>query len=545
MEEPKFLVIDLFCGAGGTTTGFEMTNGLAKVIACVNHDADAIKSHWMNHPDVVHFEEDIRTLKLGPLRALTLKYRKMFPDAKLILWASLECTNFSKAKGGLPRDADSRTLANELERYIVVLDPDIIQIENVVEFMSWGPLDENGKPISKRNGFEWMRWRKEICEFGYVDEWNELNAADYGAYTSRNRLFGMFAKKRDWIYFPEKTHTKQETLVVNKGTSFQQTLFTSLQKWMPVKDVLDLKDEGNSIFGRNKNLSEKTLERIYAGLIKYVAGGEKAFIAKYYSGRPEGKVKSLNVPAGTIKCIDGHSIIQPVFLLKYNSINGKTGKHIPPSIEQPSPVIATQNRLGIIQTCFLQKYHGKGVNVHSIEEPARTIATKDQISKIQPIWLDKAYSGKHNHQSINCPAGTVLTNDKHSIVNSKFLLNPQWGINSGTSIEKPCFTLIARMDKTPPYLVSSNRGQLAIEIFESDSPATKLIKEFMACYGIVDVKMRMLKISELLKIQGFPDNYQLFGNQTNKKKFIGNAVHPLITKAWTKALVENLLRLAA
>lgn len=127
---PKFIVIDLFCGAGGTTTGFVMAGGIAKVIACINHDPIAIKSHWANHPDVVHFEEDIRKLNLTKLKRLIRKYRRVYPNAKIILWASLECTNYSKAKGGMQRDGDSRTLALHLFRYVQAINPDYIQIEN-------------------------------------------------------------------------------------------------------------------------------------------------------------------------------------------------------------------------------------------------------------------------------------------------------------------------------------------------------------------------------------------------------------------------------
>lgn len=204
MRQPKFIVVDLFCGFGGTTTGYHLTNGLAKVIACVNHDPKAIKSHHLNYPDVKHFEEDIRTLELGPLVDHLNEYKLKFPDAKVVLWASLECTNFSKAKGGQPREADSRTLACHLHRYIDALDPDFIKIENVVEFMAWGPLDENGKPLSRKNGEDFIRWKNSICEHGYYDQWTELNSANYGAYTSRNRLFGCFAKKGLQIAWTEK-----------------------------------------------------------------------------------------------------------------------------------------------------------------------------------------------------------------------------------------------------------------------------------------------------------------------------------------------------
>ena len=156
MKKIKLLYIDLFCGAGGTSTGVERAtlNGkkCAKVIACVNHDPNAIASHAANHPHTLHFTEDIRTLDLAPLVAHTARMKKKYPDALLVLWASLECTNFSKAKGGLPRDADSRTLAEHLFRYIEGLNPDYIQIENVEEFMSWGDMDEHGHPISRDKG---------------------------------------------------------------------------------------------------------------------------------------------------------------------------------------------------------------------------------------------------------------------------------------------------------------------------------------------------------------------------------------------------------
>lgn len=135
----RLLYIDLFCGAGGTSTGVEraMYNGekCAEVIACVNHDKNAIASHAANHPNALHFTEDIRTLDLTELIKHTESKRAANPDALVVLWASLECTNFSKAKGGQPRDADSRTLAEHLFRYIEALNPDYIYIENVEEFM--------------------------------------------------------------------------------------------------------------------------------------------------------------------------------------------------------------------------------------------------------------------------------------------------------------------------------------------------------------------------------------------------------------------------
>lgn len=160
----NLLYIDLFCGAGGTSTGVNSARisgeQCATVIACVNHDKNAIASHAANHPEAMHFTEDIRTLELSPLVKHLQSCRSQYPDALVVLWASLECTNFSKAKGGMPRDADSRTLAEHLFRYIEAINPDYIQIENVEEFMSWAMW------MKTASLFQWIRAR--VTHVGYA-----------------------------------------------------------------------------------------------------------------------------------------------------------------------------------------------------------------------------------------------------------------------------------------------------------------------------------------------------------------------------------------
>lgn len=538
----KLLYIDLFCGAGGTSSGVNSARldgrQCAQVVACVNHDKNAIASHAANHPEALHFTEDIRTLELSPLVAHLQECRRTYPDALVVLWASLECTNFSKAKGGMPRDADSRTLAEHLFRYIEAINPDYIQIENVEEFMSWGDVDENGKPLSMDKGKSYTRWVRNIKKYGYNFEHRILNAADYGAYTSRKRFFGIFAKKGLPITFPEATHSKE-------GTT---SLFGTLEKWKPVRECLDFEDEGDSIFGRKKPLVEATLERIYAGLIKFVAGGKDAFI------------------------------------VKYNSVNKKTGKHVPPSIDEPCPTVATQNRLALAKVSFLSKQFSgdpmsKNVSVdapagtitckdhhaiisaerfivnyrfnntgHSIEDPSPTICTVGQIGIASCQFIDMQY-GNGTPISTEEPANTVTTTPKFNLVTVKrhYLLNPQYS-SAGGSVDKPCFTLIARMDKMPPYLVATESGEAAIEVYPTDSPMTVKIKEFMALYGIVDIKMRMLKIPELKKIMGFPEDYVLVGTQAEQKKYIGNAVEVTIARRWCEALcakIKDYLKKAA
>lgn len=540
-ENIRLLYIDLFCGAGGTSTGVEKAthhgNKCAKVIACVNHDPNAIASHAANHPDAVHFTEDIRTLELSPLLQHLQRKKAEYPNAYVVLWASLECTNFSKAKGGMPRDADSRTLAEHLFRYIEAINPDYIQIENVEEFMSWGDMDEHGHPISKDKGRLYMRWIYNVQKYGYDYAYRILNAADYGAYTSRKRFFGQFAKKHLPIAFPEATHSR---------TGDSNGLFGSYQKWKPVRDVLDFKDEGESIFGRKKPLVEKTLERIYAGLIKFVAG-----------------MSQIEFSA---------------FIVKYNSMN-KSGNYVAPSIDEPCPTVATQNRLGVAQVHFLSKqfsgnpadknisidgpagtltcidhhalvgteflsaYYGNGYET-PVDKPCPTIPTKDRFQKVKPCFLDMQY-GNGTPSSVDAPAPTATTNPKYQLVTAEqvdqksyYLMNPQFA-SKGGSIDDPCFTLIARMDKMPPYLISTEKG-IGIEVYETDSPMTKKIKEFMAMYSIVDIKMRMLKISELKRIMGFPVDYVLKGSQSEQKKFIGNAVEVGMARVLCEALCNRL-----
>ncbi|EEZ19502.1 C-5 cytosine-specific DNA methylase [Bacteroides sp. 3_1_33FAA] len=580
-------MIDLFCGAGGLSEGVEEArldgNRCAKVVCCVNHDKNAILSHDANIPDALHFIEDIRTLELSPISTIVERIRQLYPDAMIMLHASLECTNFSKAKGGQPRDADSRTLAEHLFRYIDVIDPDYIQIENVEEFMSWGDMDEKGKPISMDKGRLYQKWVRNVKKYGYNFEHRILNAADFGAYTTRKRFFGIFAKKSLPIVFPEPTHCK----------GGRQDMFSKLEKWKPVKEVLDFSDEGTTIF-REKPLAEKTLERIYAGLIKFVAGGKDAFLSRYntvrpqdtcksvdepcgvlttenrfakvqvsflskqFSGHPESKNVSVEEPAGAITCKDHH-----VFVSAYY---GNGHNH---SVDLPAPTVTTKDRMALIESRFMCSYNFKDTG-KDINQPCPTLLTKDRLSLVSPFFMNQ-YSGGGQVSDINSPCPAVTTTPKQNLVTCQpwimntafsnvgssieepsqtitanrkwhYLMNPQFN-SAGGSVDSPCFTLIARMDKMPPYLVATESGQVAIEIYDNGSPMTVKIKEFMALYGIVDIKMRMLRIPELKKIMGFPEDYVLIGTQADQKKFIGNAVEVTQARKNTEALCKVLRKL--
>lgn len=561
----RLLYIDLFCGAGGTSSGVEYArvDGMkcAEVIACVNHDKNAILSHQANHPHTLHFTEDIRTLELSPMVEHLQKIKAMHPTAKVVLWASLECTNFSKAKGGQPRDADSRTLAEHLFRYIEAIDPDYIQIENVEEFMCWGALDESGKPVSKDQGSDYMRWVKNVCGYGYNFDWRILNAADFGAYTSRKRFFGQFARKGLPIAFPVQTYAKNGD---------DGGMFKMYHKWRAVRDVLDLDDDGASIFTKKKPLCEKTLERIYAGLVKFVAGGKKQheawilkynsmnkdnhhnapsldepcptvacqnrlglvkcqFLSKQFSGDPDSKNISVDGPSGAVTTKDHHAMVTTQFLSEY--FGGADHNH---SVDVPATALTTRSR-----HAFVTAYYGNGFN-SSIDVPSPTVTTKDRISLVSTKFVANEYSGGGQISDINDPCPAVLTTPKQKIVSAQYLMNPYSFKSDGGSIDNPCFTLIARMDKMPPYLITTKEGAVGIAIYETDTPWTRKVKEFMAMYGIVDICMRMLKIDELKRIMGFPTDYVLVGTQAEQKKFIGNAVEVNMSRVLCEALCKKL-----
>ena len=427
MEVSNIYYIDLFCGAGGTTEGVHLAGG--KVIACVNHDKNAIKSHALNHPDCLHYTEDIRNFDVvRKLKILVDELRKKEPGCTIVLWASLECTNYSKAKGGLPRDNDSRSLPYHMYMYIDALSPDVFYVENVKEFMSWGPLDKKGKPVSKLKGRDYIKWVNIIKNKGYNFDSRLLNAANYGAVQTRIRYFAQFAKSGYSISWPEPTHSKTGAL----------DMFGKLEKWKPVSNVLDLHDYGESIFKRKKPLAENTLKRIYEGLEKF-AIKDKSFTISYY---------------------------------------------------------------------------GNGAS-HSLSKPCGTITTHDRYAYVNIHFLDNQY-GKGNASSLLKPSGSILSNPKQSLitVQHQWLFNPQFN--------------------------SSSKDENKFVINSDDSVMTKKIKEYMIQNNIGDILKRMLKIPELLKIQGFEEDYKLIGTVADKKKFIGNAVEVTISRALACSLIETI-----
>jgi len=279
------LIVDLFAGGGGASEGIRMALGRCPDVA-INHDADAIAMHEANHPSTRHYHEDI--FAVSPREATNGR-----PVS--LLWASPSCTHFSRAKGGKPLNEQLRSLAWVVVDWAREVRPAVICLENVAEFQTWGPLLEDGTVDRARAGETFREFVSALVDLGYRVEWRVLNAADFGAPTSRRRLFLIARCDGLSLAWPAPTHG---------------------QGLLPVRtaaECIDWKLPVPSIFGRTRPLAEKTLARIEAGLQRYVFDAEKPFlvpdqaavpfiIQTGYGERPgqAPRLLDLHAPLGTI-----------------------------------------------------------------------------------------------------------------------------------------------------------------------------------------------------------------------------------------------------
>lgn len=246
----KIYCADLFCGGGGTSTGmiaaFEK-RGVDYELVGVNHWDKAIETNRLNHRG--RYRRD-GVERVSP--------RELVPGGRLhILWASPECTNHSRAKGGRPKDEQSRATAWDVLKWPQELFIDRIYIENVEEFLEWGPCDEAGHPIAKKKGEIFRQYIRALKAFGYRVDYQVMNAADFGAPTCRRRLIIQAVRGRNQkIRWPEPTHAKAPGLFGEKP-------------WRAAREIIDWNIKGTSIFERKKPLAANTLRRIYSGIAKH------------------------------------------------------------------------------------------------------------------------------------------------------------------------------------------------------------------------------------------------------------------------------------
>lgn len=358
------LIIDCFAGGGGASAGIEMALNKSIDIA-VNHDPQAIRMHKVNHPNTLHLTEDIFEVDL----------KKYVGDRKVgLLWASPDCTHFSKAKGNKPRESGIRMLPWAVYKHAKDIMPEVIIMENVEEIQQWGPLDENGYPIKERKGEEYEKFISAMKSLGYTFDSRELVAADYGAPTTRKRWYAIFRKDGRDIIWPEQTHNK---LGCN-----------GMKKWEECGNYIDWSDLGKSIFSRKKPLAEATMKRIANGYVKYVVNNPHPYV-----------VKNKEAYA---------------YIIQYHG-EQKEGESRGQTLTEPIKTIDTSNRYGLV-TAFVTKFYKTGIG-QGCNEPLHTITTSPGHFGLISAFLIKYY-GAGCGQLTDEPLGTITTKDRFGLVNA-------------------------------------------------------------------------------------------------------------------------------
>lgn len=274
------LFIDGFAGGGGASTGIAQAIGRDVDIA-VNHSPSAIAIHKANHPATEHHCQDIRIV--WPTAAT-----RMRPVAGA--WFSPDCKEHSKAKGGPVKDRNIRQLPWEILPWLQETRPTVCYVENVEEMQQWGPLDADGHVIKELRGTEFKRWIGAIRRLGYRVAWRELRACDYGAPTSRKRLYIVMRCDGLPIVWPKPTHGKPDSPGVRSGR---------LLPWRTAAECIDWSIPCPSIFDRKRPLKDATNRRIAAGVMRYVVNAAKPFIVPV-THQGGVRVHDIDEPARTV-----------------------------------------------------------------------------------------------------------------------------------------------------------------------------------------------------------------------------------------------------
>jgi DNA (cytosine-5)-methyltransferase 1 len=395
------LIIDNFAGGGGASTGIEAALGRAVDIA-INHDEQAIRMHEVNHPGTRHIRNNI--WQIDP--------RDVTGGAPVDLaWFSPDCKHFSKAKGGKPREKSIRDLAWVVVLWAEKVRPAVILLENVEEFRTWGPIDDEGYPIKERAGETFDKWCRSLRKAGYKLQFRELRACDYGAPTIRKRFFMVARCDGKPIVWPEPTHGKPDSPEVLSGKRMA---------WRTAAEIIDCSIPCPSIFDRKKPLAEKTLRRIAHGIMKFVVNNPRPFIVPLTHHQAGARGASVDQPMATVTGANRgeHAVVVP-HVTKFR--NGAVGH----DIEEPLHTVTANSfvkrpggsaPLGLVEAhCApFASYAQQGGANRSVEDPLHTVTASDgDHDTIVAAHLVQMGYGERDGQEpraldVEKPIGTVV-----------------------------------------------------------------------------------------------------------------------------------------
>jgi DNA (cytosine-5)-methyltransferase 1 len=540
------MVVDLFCGGGGASTGLEM--GLRRPVdLCINHNPAAISMHKANHPGAEHLETDIRGV--CPIEAT---------KGRPVWWlhASPDCTHHSQAAGGQPRKKAIRDLGWIVARWAGKKSPRVISMENVRQMMHWGPLiakrdketgrviklvEVNGKitkqvaepgervPVQQQHlipdprylGRTWRRFVATLEGLGYRVETRVDPAANYGAHTTRERLY-MIARNDglSTVWRPAQYHKAQK-----KG----------LKRWRPVAEIIDwsipcpsifLTKEQAREFRVKRPLADATLKRIAIGIQRYVLGEAEPFIVELANWSGLG----VNPTSEPLRTITGYpkggafAVCSPVIARQF-------GASIGHSITDPLGTITAGGggKSQLVAPVMVQANGGfNATPAHPVTRPATTITTTGSQQQLVTAML------AHLRNNMDCsgvdgPMPVITAGGQHHAVVEASLagLSPeheagalrvaaflmQYYSNGGqwSAIDKPCNTITTK-----------ERLALVTVVYQGQP------------YVIVDIGLRMLSPRELYRAMDFPEDYIISHGHDGRKftiteqvQMVGNSVSPL------------------
>ncbi len=381
------LVVDNFAGGGGASTGIEQALGRPVDIA-VNHDPEAIAMHTINHPQTKHFCESV--FKVDPEEITGNR-----PVG--LAWFSPDCTHHSKAKGGAPRSPRVRGLAWVVIRWARRVKPRVIMLENVEEFADWGPLCDEGRPIKEKAGSTFRLWLNQLRRFGYQVEYRQLRACDYGAPTTRRRLFVIARRDGLPIVWPEPTH--------GPGRLPYRTAAECIDWSLPTP----------SIFERARPLADATLRRIAHGVMRYVVDAAEPFIVPLRgTSSAHTSTHATTAPLSTISAGGNHhALVAPTLVQTgYGERPGQAPRV--PGLDKPLGTIVAGGQKHALVAAFLAK-HYTGVVGQDLRRPIGTVTTVDHHSLVR-AFLVAYYGSEKDGARLSDPMRTVPTRDRFGLV---------------------------------------------------------------------------------------------------------------------------------
>ncbi|MBC2383572.1 DNA cytosine methyltransferase [Pseudomonas sp. WS 5096] len=452
------IVVDFFCGGGGAGTGLEMGLGRAVNVA-KNHSPQAISMHTVNHPGAQHFTTDVF---------------EGDPDTecggKAVGWfhMSPDCTHHSQAAGGQPRKREIRNLSWIGLKWGGKKRPRVISLENVKQILQWGRLiakrdkatgrvvtldqvphpTKKGKttnriaapgeqvPVSnqflvpdpKQRGRTWRRFVALLEGMGYVVEWKVIRACDFGAPTSRERLFMIARCDGRPIVWPEPTHANNPV----KGQ----------QKWKTAADCIDFTDLGKSIFGRKKDLADATLRRVAKGMKKFVIDNPAPFIVPIANWSGE-SVHSAGEPLRTITSSPkggAFSVVSPVIAPATHQGSDRINDPLEPL---PTVTCANRGELTLISPTLIQSGYGERPGqeprVPGVDQPLGTVVAGGVKHALASACIVQAGHGEgsgankrrsHGVNDICGPVGTVTASGGGQSVSAAVMIQANGGFNT-------------------------------------------------------------------------------------------------------------------